>query len=174
MKFSYGTHNYFLQTWNHSNTFSSGSQKFEIIGTTPRKSEGTVLNNCFICCNQFQISKLFRLSAKPLQVMESQLSAQLWQPTLTFAEVLRVQGEAVAGQSLQQQFVAGPPAGLGDAGGRALHGRDALEKRRLAVETDALVQLREDTVTLDLLLLGQLRFERGKEERIGFYQRAEF
>lgn len=71
---------------------------------------------------------------------------------LTSAEVLRVQGEAVARQGLQQQLVAGPPAGLGDAGRRALHGRDALEERRFAVEADALVQLRQDAVTLDLLL----------------------
>lgn len=75
----------------------------------------------------------------------------------TFAEVLGIEGQAVSGQGLQQQLVAGPPARLRDGGRHALHGRHALEERRLAVEANELVELRQDAVALDLLLLRQLR-----------------
>lgn len=71
----------------------------------------------------------------------------------TFAEVLGIQGQAVSGQGLQQQLVAGPPARLRDGWRHALHGRHALEERRLAVEANELVELRQDAVALDLLLL---------------------
>ena len=60
---------------------------------------------------------------------------------LTFAEVLGVQGEAVAGQRLQQQLVAGPPARLRDGGRHALHGRHALEEGRLSLEANEVVEL---------------------------------
>lgn len=78
----------------------------------------------------------------------------------TFAEVFGVEREAVSGQRLQQQLVAGPPARLGDGGGHALHGGHALEERRLAVEADQLVELGQDAVALDLLLLRQLQLRR--------------
>lgn len=74
----------------------------------------------------------------------------------TFAEVLGIQGQAVSRQRLQQQLVAGPPSRLGDGGGHTLHGRDALEESRFAMEADQLVELGQDAVTLDLLLLGEL------------------
>lgn len=78
----------------------------------------------------------------------------------TFAEVLGVKRQAVSGQSLQQQLVAGPPTRLGDGGGHALHGRHALEESRLAVEADEFVELGQDAVALDLLLLRQLQLYR--------------
>lgn len=78
----------------------------------------------------------------------------------TFAEVFGIERQAVSRQRLQQQLVAGPPAGLWDGGSDALHGRHALEEGRLAMEPDQLVELRQDAVALNLLLLGQLRAER--------------
>lgn len=87
--------------------------------------------------------------------------------SFTFAEVLGVEGQAVSGQGLQQQLVAGPPAWLRDGGRHALHGRHALEERRLAVEANELVELRQDAVALDLLLLRQLRVGRGWRVSLG-------
>ena len=79
----------------------------------------------------------------------------------TFAEVLWIQRQAVARKCLQEQLVAGPPARLRDARRYALHGGHALEEGGLAVEADQLVELGEDAVALDLLLLGELRHQRG-------------
>lgn len=75
----------------------------------------------------------------------------------TFAKVFGVERQAVSRQRLQQQLVAGPPAGLRDGGSDTLHGCNALEERRLATETDQLVELGEDAVALNLLLLRQLQ-----------------
>ena len=78
-------------------------------------------------------------------------SLQVSRPT--FAEILGVKWKTVSRQSLQQQLVAGPPARLRDAGSHALHRGNTLEKRWLAKETNQLVELGQDAVTLDLLLL---------------------
>lgn len=78
----------------------------------------------------------------------------------TFAKVFGIERQAVSRQRLQQQLVAGPPAGLWDGGSDALHGRNTLEEGWLATEADQLVELRQDTVALNLLLLRQLQLER--------------
>lgn len=102
-------------------------------------------------------------SEKNPQSSSSGKRLTLW--TCTFAEVLGIEGQAVSRQGLQQQLVAGPPAGLRDGRRHALHRRHALEERRLAVEADELVELRQDAVALDLLLLRQLRV--GRRRRVG-------
>lgn len=71
----------------------------------------------------------------------------------TFAEILRIERQTVSRQCLQKQLIARPPARLGDGGGHALHGCDALEESRLAMEADEFVEFGQNTVALDLLLL---------------------
>lgn len=86
------------------------------------------------------------------------------QDSNTFAEVVWVQREAVAWERLQEELVAGPPAGLRDAGSHALHGGHALEESRLATEADQLVELGEDAVALDLFFLRKLRHREESEK----------
>lgn len=75
----------------------------------------------------------------------------------TFAEVFGVQRQTVARKRLQEELVAGPPARLRDARGHALHSGHALEERRLSVEANQLVELREDAVPLDFLFFRKLK-----------------
>lgn len=78
----------------------------------------------------------------------------------TFAKVLGIKWQAVSRQCLQQQLVAGPPARLSDGGSHTLHGSNALEECRLAMEANQLIKLRQNTVALDLLLLWKLQLRR--------------
>lgn len=91
-----------------------------------------------------------------LQHATNSHSYNLQASSFTFAKVFGIERQAVSRQRLQQQLVAGPPAGLWDGGSHTLHGCNALEERRLAAETDKLVELRQDAVALNLLLLRQL------------------
>lgn len=139
----------------------------KLLKATLRKSEGTALKNCsihlsFRWVNDFGL--IWNFSRTSVTEGQSRTLVHTCPWTCTFAEVFGIQRQAIARESFQKQFVAGSPAGFGDAGSSALHRCDTLEECRLPVKTNTLIQLRQNAVTLDFLFFWKLKFNRKTEK----------